>query len=213
MRVEDFRALVATRLLGLWEVDDDALVKLARHHELFDRWNMRMDQSAVRDTGEAVERHYCEGIFAAAYIERVHVPRGTKLIADIGSGAGFPGAVIAAILPKVTVHLVEPNLDKALFLRDSTRGWPNVKVRSSRANNLPDHFDLLTARGMPNREILSLMPNLATDALLMTTRAESEILAEETNFSFSEPTQIPWAASRVLVSVSFEASFVPPGLP
>ena len=51
MRVEDFRALVATRLLGLWEVDDDALVKLARHHELFDRWNCRLDQTAVRDTG------------------------------------------------------------------------------------------------------------------------------------------------------------------
>lgn len=199
MRVEDFRALVATRLLGLWEVDDDALVKLARHHELFDRWNCRLDQTAVRDTGEAVERHYCEGILAASYIARDYVPRGTKLIADIGSGAGFPGAVIAAILPKVTVHLVEPNLDKALFLRDSTRGWPNVKVRSSRAQNLPDHFDLLVARGMANREVLSLMPKLSSEVLLMTSKAEAELLQNEPNFTVGGTTAIPWATSRVLV--------------
>ena len=200
MRVEDFRALVATRLLGLWEVDDDALSKLARHHELFDRWNMRMDQSAVRDTGEAVERHYCESIFAAAYIQRVHVPRGTKLIADIGSGAGFPGSVIAAILPHVTVHLVEQNLDRALFLRDSTRGWPNVKVRSSRATNIPDQFDLLISRSMPGREMLSFMPKMAQEAVFMTTQAEAETL-EDQDFTFSEPTPIPWAPTRVLVSV------------
>ena len=204
MRVEDFRALVATRMLGLWEIDDDALVKLARHHELFDRWNCRMDQTAVRDTGEAVERHYCEGIFVAAYIARVYVPRGTKLMADIGSGAGFPGAVIAAVLPNVTVHLVESNLDKALFLQQSTRGWPNVKVRSSRAANLPDHFDLLTARGMPNRELLQLMPKLASQALLLTSQAEAETLLNEPKFTFLEPTPIPWAQNRVLLPVSHE---------
>lgn len=203
MRVEDFRALVATRMLGLWEVDDDALVKLARHHELFDRWNCRLDQTAVRDTGEAVERHYCEGIFAAACIDRVYVPRGTKLIADIGSGAGFPGSVIAAILPHVTVHLVEPNLDKALFLRDSTRGWKNVKVRSSRAENLPDHFDLMTARGVGYREVLGLMPRLSDTALLMTSKAEAELLQNEPNFDSAEVTAIPWAPSRVLAPVQY----------
>jgi 16S rRNA (guanine527-N7)-methyltransferase len=202
MRVEDFRALVATRLLGLWDVDDDALVKLARHHELFDRWNMRMDQTAVRDTGDAVERHYCESIFAAAYIERNYVPRGTRVIADIGSGAGFPGSVIAAILPHVTVHVVESNLDKALFLRDSTRGWPNVKVRSSRAANLPDHFDLLTARGVTNREVLQLMPKLSTEALLMTSKGEAELLQSEPNFQAGEVTPIPWAVTRVLARVT-----------
>jgi len=202
MRVEDFRALVATRMLGIWDVNDDALVKLARHHELFDRWNMRMDQSAVRDTGEAVERHYCEGIFAAAYIERIYVPRGTNLIADIGSGAGFPGAVIAALLPKVTVHLVESNLDRALFLRDSTRGWPNVKVRSSRAHNLPDHFDLLVARGMATREITDLMPKLSHQALLMTSLGEAELAETLEHFSLGEPTAIPWSTSRLLLPIT-----------
>ncbi|MBY0506029.1 MAG: class I SAM-dependent methyltransferase [Bryobacteraceae bacterium] len=199
MRIEDFRALVATRLLGIWEVEDKALAKLARHHDLFDRWNQRMDQTAVRDTGEAVERHYCEGIFAAG-----HVPRGTSLIADIGSGAGFPGAVMAAVLPGVTVHLVESNLDKALFLRDSTRGWPNVKVRSSKAANLPDHFDMLVARGMPYRDILALMPKLAKSAMLITTAAEAELVADEIGFVSSAPIAIPWARERVLFHVEHQ---------
>ena len=195
MRFEDLRALVATRLLGICEVDDDALVKLARHHELYDRWMQRNARAAVRDTGDAIERDYCEAIFAADYIQRVYVPRGTKLIADIGSGAGFPGAVIAAVLPGVTVHLVELNQDKVLFLKDSTRGWPNVKVRSAKAQNLPDHFDLLVARGMPNREVADLLPKLAPEALLFTSKAEAEIIRNEPGIP------IPWAPQRILLPV------------
>jgi 16S rRNA G527 N7-methylase RsmG len=209
MRVEDFRALVATRMLGICEVEDDALGKLARHHELFDRWNQRNDRTAVRDTGEAVEQHYCEGIFVAA-----HVPRGTLSIADIGSGLGFPGAVIAAVHPRISVHLVETNLDKALFLRDSTRGWPNVKVRSARASNLPDHFDLLVARGMSPKSIVELMPKLSSAALILTTAAEAELLQdqavlEHSTLSVEPPLPLPWMEKRLLVRVSH----VPRGTP
>jgi len=196
MRFEDLRALVATRLLGICDVDDDALVKLARHHELYDRWLQRNARATTRDTGDAVERDYCEAIFAADYIGRTYVPRGTRLIADIGSGAGFPGAVLAAVLPGVTVHLVESNQDKVLFLRDSTRGWPNVKVRSARAQNLPDRFDLLVARGMPNREILDLIPKLSAEVLLFTSKAEAETLQNEPG------TPIPWAPQRILLPIS-----------
>lgn len=196
MRVEDFRALVATRLLGIYDLDDEALAKLARHHELYDRWLQRNDRTAVRDTGDAVERDYCESIFIAAHIDRVYVPRGTKLIADIGSGAGFPGAVIAAVLPHVTVHLVDSDQQKALFLRDSTRGWSNVKVRSARAENLPDQFDLLVSRAMPNRHMLALIPKLASQALIITTRAEAEIISNEAGLP------IPWAPQRVLLPIS-----------
>ena len=189
MRVEDFRALVATRLLGIWDVDDAALEKLARHHELFDRWNLRNDRTAVRDTGEAVERHYCEGIFVAT-----HVPRGSQVIADLGSGLGFPGAIIAAILPTVTVHLVESNLDKALFLRDSTRGWPNVKVRSARVQNLPDKFEMVVARGFPLAEYKTCGPVLSSVGLCVGSRAEAQIIGSE-DF---EP--IPWANKGIIRS-------------
>lgn len=196
MRVEDFRALVATRLLGVYDLEEDALLKLTRHHELYDRWLQRNDRTAVRDTGDAVERDYCESIFVAAYIDRVYVPRGTKVIADIGSGAGFPGSVIAAVLPHVTVHVVEADQHKALFLRDSTRGWPNVKVRSAKAQNLPDQFDLLVSRGMPSREMHDLLPKLSSQALVVTSRAEGELLGDEPGVA------IPWAPQRVLVPIS-----------
>lgn len=199
MRIDDFRALVATRMLGLWDIDDDALAKLARHHELYDRWNLRTARRTVRDTGDVVERDYCQSLVLAAHISRHYVPRGTRLIADVGSGAGFPGAVVAATLPHVTVHLVEPDEQKALFLHDSTRGWKNVKVRSSRVENLPDHFDLLIARDYPARQLLPNLPARAPELLLATTRAEAETLD-----GFTPATSIPWEPSRVILSYTTE---------
>ena len=52
------------------------------------------------------------------------VRAGRKLWADLGSGGGFPGVVLACALaetPGATVHLVERNAKKAAFLREALR--------------------------------------------------------------------------------------------
>ena len=67
-------------------VDRRAGAALEAHYELLMRWNRKLNLTSIRRLEEAVERHYCESVFPGA-----HLPAGALRIADIGSGAGFPG--------------------------------------------------------------------------------------------------------------------------
>lgn len=79
------------------------------------------------------------------------IPRGVR-VADIGSGAGLPGLVLAIQRPDLDVTLVEPMLRRASFLREtvSTVRLENVEVCRSRAEDLQGLavFDVVTARAV-----------------------------------------------------------------
>lgn len=89
-----------------------------------------------------------------------------KIWADLGSGAGFPGLVIACALadtPGAEVHLVESTGKKAAFLREAVQvtGAP-AKVHAERvadfAKHAPAHIDVVTARA------LAPLPKLLAEA-------------------------------------------------
>jgi 16S rRNA (guanine527-N7)-methyltransferase len=91
---------------------------------------------------------------------------GAKIWADLGSGAGFPGLVIACALADtagVEVHLIESIGKKAAFLREAVAatGAPAV-VHAERiadfAKHSPSHLDVVTARA------LAPLPKLLTEA-------------------------------------------------
>ena len=76
-------------------------------------------------------------------------------IADLGSGAGFPGIVMAISNPENHYYLIESNGKKATFLRHvvTTLGLENVNVVNKRIENLPkkNHlapFDVVVSRGL-----------------------------------------------------------------
>ncbi len=77
----------------------------------------------------------------------------THRMLDIGSGAGFPGLVIAAAL-NVNVTLVEARRKRATYLTEAAieMGLQNVRVECARAESLdaPDSFDLVTSRAVAN---------------------------------------------------------------
>jgi len=78
------------------------------------------------------------------------VPAGT--LADIGSGAGFPGMVVAIMRPDVQCTLVEPMERRAAWLRDEADrlGLDIVEVIRARAQDVPPdrQFDTVTARAV-----------------------------------------------------------------
>lgn len=79
------------------------------------------------------------------------VPRGTRF-ADVGSGAGFPGVVVALLRPDLDVHLIEPMDRRVTWLSDVAReiGIPNVTVVRARAEELHgrETFDVVSARAV-----------------------------------------------------------------
>ena len=86
-----FADLLGERAKPIANLSASQLGVLERHYELMFRWNKVLNLTRIADPVEAVERHYVESLFLSA-----QVPEGKLRIADIGSGAGFPGVVVAA---------------------------------------------------------------------------------------------------------------------
>ena len=89
-----FAELLLERLDGVAVLSQDQVRRLEAHYELLLRWNKVINLTSVHKPAEAVERHYCESLFLGA-----HLPPGAFSIADIGSGAGFPGIPVAVLRP------------------------------------------------------------------------------------------------------------------
>jgi 16S rRNA (guanine527-N7)-methyltransferase len=80
------------------------------------------------------------------------VPAPTRVVADVGSGAGLPGMVLAIMLPAAAVVLVEPMARRVTFLHECARelGLANVEIRRGRAEDLAGNVqaDVVTARAV-----------------------------------------------------------------
>ena len=112
-----------------------------------------MANSALADIWQ---RH----ILDSAQLIRFYPPN-TKNILDVGSGAGFPGLVLA-IIGGVEVGLVESDLRKAVFLSTVIRTLSlSAKVYNKRVESLPDLApDVVTARAVaPVPRLLKLIEN------------------------------------------------------
>jgi 16S rRNA (guanine527-N7)-methyltransferase len=88
------------------------------------KWNDKVNLTAIRDPLEILHRHFCECMFAA---ESVPIERGR--LADVGSGAGFPGLPLKIMRPELEIFLIESNLKKATFLAEVIRELTLVKTR------------------------------------------------------------------------------------
>lgn len=108
------------------------------------RWNRTVNLIARADELHLCRRHVLDSAQLAALI-----PRGVRTAIDIGSGAGFPGLVLA-LLTGIPFDLIEADHRKAAFLREAARdtGAPVVvhAVRAERARIEP--APLVTARAL-----------------------------------------------------------------
>ena len=141
MTPEDFakKADVSRETLERLEAMDAVLLDWSSRHNLI-----------ARSTIEARwERHY----FDSAQLLPL-LPNTAKTLIDLGSGAGFPGLILAAMLAEKDVHvtLIESTSKKAAFLRAAgeAMGLSNLKVIPMRieAVKLPSPPDIITARAL-----------------------------------------------------------------
>lgn len=82
------------------------------------------------------------------------IPEDTADFADVGSGAGFPGIVVALMRPDLRVHLIEPMDRRVTWLADvvAELGLENVRIHRARAEELQgeEAFDVVSARAVAN---------------------------------------------------------------
>jgi 16S rRNA (guanine527-N7)-methyltransferase len=171
------------------------------------RWNSKISLTTVTDPLEILNFHFAESLFAGA---AVSIKNGR--LADVGSGAGFPGLPLAMLLPDLDVTLIESNLKKATFLSEVIRTLTlgNAKVWRRRMEQIPldanSEFDFVTARALGHHEDLLTW---STEALSPTGKVVLWLGAEEAarvsateNWRWLNPISIPDSERRVLLAGS-----------
>lgn len=139
------------------DVSRETLERLEAYAELLRRWNPRINLVSGKTIFDLWNRH----ILDSAQLFDL-MPDNSTTWADIGSGAGFPGAVVAILAaernPGLSVTLVESDLRKATFLRAVSRETSTrFTVLSERIELIePLNSDVLSARALaPLTNLLS----------------------------------------------------------
>ncbi|MGG5886799.1 16S rRNA (guanine(527)-N(7))-methyltransferase RsmG [Falsiroseomonas sp. HC035] len=119
--------------------------RLQAYLDLLLRWNDRINLVAKAPAGVLRQRHVEDCLQLAALL-----PTEGGILADLGSGAGLPGLVLAMVTGLET-HLVEADRRKAAFLVEATArlALPKVNIHVERIEDvqLPP-IDILTARAL-----------------------------------------------------------------
>ena len=98
------------------EVTSEQVDAIQRYMAMLLAWNEKVNLTAIRDPLEVLYRHFCETMYAA-----VAMPLDSGRLADVGSGAGFPGLALKIVRPELQIFLIESNVKKATFLAEVVR--------------------------------------------------------------------------------------------
>lgn len=144
-----------SKIRGLQNVSRETVARLDAYAALLLKWNRSINLvSKNHASSEDIwQRHIIDSLQLLP-----HIPSGTQTITDFGSGAGFPGLMLA-YAGDWHVHLVESDQRKSAFLREAARlGAGNVTVHTERAESVtPWPSEVLTARALaPLDALLSL---------------------------------------------------------
>ncbi|MEM7650507.1 MAG: 16S rRNA (guanine(527)-N(7))-methyltransferase RsmG [Pseudomonadota bacterium] len=118
------------------EVSRETGEKLKIYHALLLKWQKAINLVSRKTIDEAWIRHFAD----SAQIE-AHVSRESGVVVDMGSGAGFPGMVLAIMKPELKVHMIESDERKCEFLRTVSRET-NVDV-SVHASRIEEGYNLI----------------------------------------------------------------------
>jgi 16S rRNA (guanine527-N7)-methyltransferase len=155
MPPEDFGAEAFAAATG---VSHETLERVKLYVGLLEDWNSRHNLVSQASLAQVWHRH----VYDSAQLAPL-VPPEAKTLADLGSGAGFPGLVLAMLLPHLKITLFEATHKKAEFLQTvAARLALPVAVRACRIEAAPhEAFDVVTARACaPLPELFAYAQNL-----------------------------------------------------
>jgi 16S rRNA (guanine527-N7)-methyltransferase len=135
---------------GLIDLDSDFSIELAAEKLIlylmeWKRWNTKINLTAESDELSIINKHIYESLQYARVIPL------TGLLADIGSGGGFPAIPIKIIRPKVEIDLIESQRKRANFLKTAIRSinLSNIECFHGRVADFPEFvgkYDFVTLR-------------------------------------------------------------------
>ena len=131
-------------------LESETIVKLEDFASLLHEWNQIHNLTGAKSI-DAIYTNIVDSLYPLTFIER------PATLLDVGTGAGFPGLVLAIALSKTEVVLAEPLKKRVSFLKYAAIDLElkNVKVEAKRVEKVEhEAFDLITSRAVTNTKLL-----------------------------------------------------------
>jgi len=183
----------------------DLTARIKTYIELLLKWNRSVPLTTVTKVDEILRFHFGESLFALPML-----PVEKSRLADVGSGAGFPGIPLAMARPALDVELIEPNAKKFAFLNEVIRqlSLDNVTAVRGRTSDLPSigRFEVVTARAVGQfEELLGWTKTKITNQgklVLWVGADDAKHISEDNRFEWSTPVRIPQTDRRFILTGS-----------
>jgi 16S rRNA (guanine527-N7)-methyltransferase len=188
--------------VGLSNVSRETTARLEIYVALLLKWNQKINLISTSSEEVIWQRHIIDSIQLIS-----HIPTEAKKIADLGSGAGLPGIILAIMMPQ-EFFLIERDQRKCAFLAEAVRecGIINVEIVNSDIVKIHQKFDVITARAMANlNELLGyVFPLIMERTICLFPKGESyamELEEAKKHWDFSCQTlpSLTHKKSRILV--------------
>lgn len=135
----------AAEFAQLAGVSRETAARLKTYADMLEEWNVRHNLVSRASLQDVWCRHFWDSAQLAPFI-----PQAAKSLVDLGTGAGFPGLVLAELMRERKIHIVlyEATAKKCRFLEAvAVRLGLKVEVRNARVELAPPQpFDVVTAR-------------------------------------------------------------------
>lgn len=179
------------------------LDKVRKYVSLLLKWNRVIGLTTIGDPHEIVSRHFGESMFATKFL-----PVENRRLADIGTGAGFPGLALKIACPNLQVLLVESNKKKCAFLAEVIRelAFVEVEIISDRFEDI--HPDSVQAGLIASRALGEFKPFLRWTRLALEERGhvmmwigadDSTRISKTSGWVWQPPVRLPESQRRFIL--------------
>ena len=186
MNIENFKKMMCFYAKEIdIEFNDKQLNQFYKYMQLLVEWNEKINLTAIIDPEEIILKHFIDSLTINKYIHQ------NKCIADVGTGAGFPGIPLKIYRPDLKVVLVDSLNKRINFLNEviSKLELENIYTVHSRIEDFGkdikyrEKFDYVTARAVANLATLSeyLIPISRIDGKCICMKGND--IEEEINYS------------------------------
>ena len=191
---------------GLQRMDlalsDQVIDQLMTYLDLVEKWNRVYNLTAIREREEMIKLHFLDSLSILKHVQ-------VKNILDVGSGAGFPGIVLAITKPELKVTVMDSVNKKTTFMQQvkSELSLMNLDVVNSRVEDYQPTtlFEAVTSRAFSNlKNMMSLTQHtLKKEGVWLAMKSKDvkqELEAFEKNQYTLIPLEVPFInAERYLV--------------
>ncbi len=141
-------------------LDEEIIQRLEQFALLLHEWNQVHNLTGAK-TIEKIYENIVDSLYPLNFIKIPHT------LLDVGTGAGFPGLVLAIALPKTKVVLAEPLKKRVSFLKYASidLGLENVKVEAKRVEQvIHEPFEMISSRAVTDTKfLLELTKNVSDE--------------------------------------------------